>query len=317
MKTSRIHLDWNGIEYAKGKYNLEQLKEKIMANHKLGLKTFVLIGAIDSGNTLNIPDYLRSAPDEPHFKPGLHFGHSDVYTSYINMLKKTVPIILKYGGYALAIGNEPHGWLEENSNQVANLITFTKKVYQAVKKINKKLAVTLTVEGGDKIKTSSYFKKALNYMDFASINTYCLDSGIGFRQLENEKDLVDLDLHLKYSGDREIIYQEFGCPFGYQDKASPMGITNNQDTVEWIRLAYEKINRNKRVRATYFFNLVDWSPATTDLFIDSLSVGDEIDSLWVQRLREWSLTTGVISFDGTEIRRSYTHILQAIEDGLK
>jgi hypothetical protein len=318
MKVGRVMVDWADLEPEKGEYELDELRDALNHNAELGLKSFVTIGMLDSEG-LVIPSYLLDPDDEARLKNGMDFDSPVFVRRFKKLLKRIVPIVVKNGGFALAVSNEPQFYLMDHGMDASALAKFVSEARKTVHGIAPNLAVTVSnyvLIGPRPIKEDPLVMPLVEVSDVAAFNYVPFETGdenvIEELRVGSVNRVVNDLLQISNaSGGRQIIIQEFHAPSGYQGRSTSINM-NPAKQKRLFKLALRSFKNLRKFRVVFLGSLVDWSPQLTQIFSDELEREGLSDS-YVEQFTEWYETMGFVWYPSGDTKPAWTLFLQGLE----
>jgi hypothetical protein len=278
MTVGRVQLDWVDLEPEAGVYNMDSLVDAMSPLAAQGLSVFVLLATVDSVDAAvtRPPDLQQTLYSDPVLLERFQL-----------LLDRAIPVILQYSGFLLSVGNEPNSYLEENPSELEPMATFVFNTKQYVHLTAPDLGVSITL--------AAILEPLTAASDVVVFNLYGLDPNfytaqdpVVFVQEIAAKQAI-------FGMDKPFIIQELGMPSGWEDKPSGMN-TSPELAVSFCQVALQELKDNPHFRAAFWFTLVDWSAATTNLIIDELAAAGVPEFINV-RIDEWLRTGGLVRME--------------------
>ena len=284
----RVMFDWIDVEPEAGDRRIAELDGALAEMVESGRAPMASIVAVDVSGT-EFPEWLGG------FEP------QRAADAYVAMVQDVLPVLERHEVWTLAIANEPP-LADDDGLDRGDFATFVEEVVDQLQVIAPELPVTFTFAGGDPFIDDPAIDRMIDAVDVYSVNHYCLDAFL--RALPLDEVAERIDEHVERAGDLPIVFQEFGCPAGESMGAS------DEFQLAWFDAAFEHIDDIDQVRAAYVFEFLDWSDETYELDYGSVDgvLADEIGQDFVDRFREWVLTSGLVRQDGTT-RPAFDHFL--------
>lgn len=316
MTLSRIQTDWGDLEPSPGVYNSVDLREQLADAALLGQSVMVTVTAIDTGS-FGLPADLLT-PDGSQLRSGLTFDDPVIIARFNEFLDWLVPELRKANVWALSLGNEVETNFEGAAIEDAVLAFLTAGADHA-RGLDPKLAVTVTLTGDGHLNYPNFVSGLLPHLDIYALNYYCLSGGTlqatGPAQWRD-----DIDRILRAAGDKQIFFQELGCPTGYSDigaASAPRPDLNSSQALQTEFFSYmlARINNEERLRAATVFQLFDWSPSLAASFSTGLiGTGDPALDIAAARLTEWLATVGMCRWSDGSCRPAWDEFLSALRE---
>ncbi|MEM9039283.1 MAG: hypothetical protein AAGD33_05240 [Actinomycetota bacterium] len=285
----RVMFDWIDVEPEEGDRRFVELDESLAEMVDSGRAPMASIVAVDVSGT-EFPEWLGG------FEP------QRAADAYVAMVQDVLPILERHEVWTLSIANEPP-LADDDGLDRGQFAMFVEQVVDQLQEIAPDLAVTFTFAGGDPFIDDPAIDRMVDAVDVYSVNHYCLDAFLRAVPLDEAADRIDE--HVERAGDLPIVFQEFGCPAG-----ELMG-SSDDFQLAWFGEAFDHIGEIDQVRAAFVFEFLDWSADTYELGygeVEQLLV-DEVGQDFVDRFREWLLTSGLVRQDGTT-RPAFDHFLE-------
>ncbi|MCW4255357.1 MAG: hypothetical protein N0C84_02700 [Candidatus Thiodiazotropha taylori] len=309
MDVARIQVDWADLEPQPNQYNTDLLLEELMEMQQSGLQAFVLLSTIDSeGYTL--PQDLSDENSGTKLVNGIQFDDPLITSRFESLLDWVVPMVVEYGGWVLAVGNEPGNFLMDYPEAEASVVNFLRSARRHVRTLDERLAVTMTLAYENQEMGSSFHSSLLAEVDVASYNYYAINPDLFF---EGDLSTVnrELDAMLNAAGDKPVIFQELGASAGYEETDSPMNASLSRQT-EFFDAFFNRMSEEQRIRVAVIFQLVDWDPDLVESEYAEALRADGLPEDMVQRFSESYETMGLIRYADGSSRPAWNRVLQAI-----
>ncbi|MES9991796.1 MAG: hypothetical protein ABW098_07575 [Candidatus Thiodiazotropha sp.] len=309
MKVGRIQVDWSDLEPQPNQYDKSELEEKLIEMEDSGLLPFVLISTIDSeGYTL--PDDITDKNSPTLLINGIHIDDSIILDRFENLLAWAVPMITAYGGWALAVGNEPGNFLLDNPQEEEHIVNFLSHARAYSHAINKQLAVAMTIAYWNSELGYEFHTPLIENSDFVSINYYATDTQSYFD--DNAVSInSELDHILSLAGDKYVVFQELGASGGYDMSTSLMNASETKQA-EFYEAFFTRMRSENLLKAAFIFQLVDWDPALVETHYTQPLTAAGLPEDFILRFVESYETIGLIKYtDGSE-RLAWSSVLEEI-----
>jgi hypothetical protein len=315
MSIGRVQLDWTALEPRAGVFDRVGLRESLAAAALNGQSIMVTVTTLDTGS-VTLPVDLES-PDGERLRNGLSFDGPVVIARFQAFLDWLVPELERANVWALSIGNEAETNFA-NKTFENQALAFLSAGADYARSLDHDLAVTVTFTGDADVKFSKFFSALIDHLDIVAFNYYCLD-GQTLTATRPSHWAADIDRLLAVTGEKEIFFQELGCPAGYSDlgggKISPpktIGASQELQTA-FFEYTLARIVTEQRLRAATIFQLFDWSPELTSLFSEGLIPDDEPGAaVTIARLTEWLGTIGMCRWTDTSCRPAWDVFLNGL-----
>lgn len=292
MKTGRLQIDWPELETAEGEYDMAALEEPLKALHNDGLNAALLISVYDSEGPV-VPEYLE----------GLGLNEDRLLDRFEALMDWVIPMLVRYDGWVIAISNEPDVEFEDIRNLDEEILAFLERSRTHIHRLEENMAVTITMNEGSLAQFPAETRAIAAACDVVSINYYGTEpeNGEPYSVDNLERELTDL---LEFAGEKSIIFQELGMHSGGTLTASTPAIQK-----QFYEAFFTRMAREERFRAAWVFQLVDWSPATTDLILDLLRA-DNLPDDFVNEYGEILNTIGLISYETGERKPAWEEVME-------
>jgi hypothetical protein len=172
------------------------------------------------------------------------------------------------------------------------------------------MAVTVTISEGSLGTDKPGITEILEASDVAAFNFYGGDfqaDGSPYYSANSEDRIkADIQRMLDASGERNIVIQELGMWSGYTDAYPDRYPTdtylNSSEEIQrmFFEVFFGEMQQHDRIKAAYIFQMVDWSPDTTQIFSDLLEA-EELDPDFINQFAETLNTMGLVRYhNGTK-----------------
>lgn len=273
MSVARLQIDWPELEPAKNSFDKAALESRLEEMKDQGLQTFLLISAFDAGEAVVPEDLEETSFDDPEF-----------IQRFKNVMDWVIPLLVEYDGYLISISNEA----EDSFGEVSDL-----------------------------------HNEILAACDVASFNFYGGDfrgDGSPYYAANSEDQIIsDIRRMLRASGDKNIVIQELGMWSGYTEDypdsyPEETYLNSSEETQRrFFEIFFGEMQNHDRMRAAYVFQMVDWSPDTTQIFSDLLEEED-LDTAFINQFAETLNTMGLLRYhDGTE-KAAWDEFIEWVEE---
>jgi len=299
---TRIQFGWEDLESAPGVFNIGDLMAALDAAAATQQSIFLSLTTLDTGS-LTIPADLMSANASTTAR-GIELDGAEIRARFHAFLDWLIPELANYNVWGIAIANESSTNFASVDQMAAT--NFLVDGVNYVRSVDPDLAVTVTIVGEFFDPDVERFANDLMpQLDFAMFNFYCLD-GQTLLASDSMHWATAVDKQIEVAAGREIIYQELGCPAGYADlggPSQPVPVIGSSVQLQddFFGFMVNEIIARDELRGAYIFQLLDWSPALTQLFTDGLfDPNDPGSAVVAPRLTEWLMTIGMCRWsDGT------------------
>jgi hypothetical protein len=307
MKVTRIQMDWPDVEPIKGKFDQQELIDRLKYPHSKGLAIFLLLCTADTGD-LNYPkDLLTEGGDKlaRNMKP----DDPMIVERYKRVLDWVIPIARKYGVYCISVGNEPDTHEEDNPTFMSHFIRFVAAVRDHAHTLDPDIAITYTSTCDPVLHPGrEYAKDIVDSVDMLCFNIYGFGNRHGFDRKATEK---AMDGMIALSEGKPIQIQELGCSsIRNPDRIWRFHPSSPEIQREFFAWVYKKIKSTEQIRAAYIFQLVDHSPTVDKIYYDAFGSG--MPKEWTRDLCDWLKGLGLISFDTAEKKPAWNEFLRGL-----
>lgn len=253
MTVARLQIDWAELEPQPNVFDTNALEEQLIEFKNQNLQTFLLISAYDS-----------EGPEIPEDLQGLKFDNPVLIERFNNLMDWVIPMLVQYDGYIISITNEADNSFGEIPNLHNEILSFLKEVRPHIHSINEKMAVTVTIAEGSLDSDKPGITEIIAECDVACWNFYgsAFEFELPYYTAQTENQIKN-DIHrmLEVSGEKNIVIQELGMHSGSDNLDSSEEIQR-----KFFQTFFQEMQNEKRLRAAYIFQLVDWSPEVTAIF---------------------------------------------------
>jgi hypothetical protein len=291
MPVGRLQIDWMELEPQPGIYNKTALKNKLSELNDQNLQTFLLISAYDS-----------NGPELPTDLDGLKMDNPVVIERFKKLMDWVIPMLVEYNGYIISITNEADNHFGEEPNLHVEILNFLKSVKRHVHSINNKMAVTVTIAEGSLDTDKPGITQIIEHCDVACWNFYGAKEipQTPYYKPQTENEIIhDIQRMLDISGDKNIVIQELGMWSGSD-------ILNSSEEIQekFFEVFFQQMEQEERIRSACVFQLVDWSPEVTDLFLQAFE-DEELPQEFIDAFAESLETIGLINYSNGERKMAW------------
>jgi hypothetical protein len=300
MQIGRLQIDWPELEPQPGVYDKEALENRLKEYDEQNLQTFLLISAYDSEDPV-VPSDLE----------GLKFNDPELIDRFNKLMNWVIPMLVEYNGYIISISNEADNSFGELPNLHNEILTFLKEVKTHIHSINENMAVTVTIAEGNLGIGKPGIKEIVKECDVACWNFYGSEfiAEAPYYLPQDEAEIrKDIQRMLDYSGEKQIVIQELGMWSG-----SDVLSSSNEIQRKFFEIFFSEMKKEDRIRAAYVFQLVDWSPEVTDMFLQ-LFEGEELPPVFIDALAESLKTIGLIRYSDGKRRPAWNEFIKWLEE---
>ncbi len=287
MSIGRLQTSWRELEPQPNVYDKDVLKNKLVDFNAQGLQTFLLISAYDSGG-----------PELPSDLADLKFDDEILIKRFNKLMDWVIPMLAENNGYIISITNEADNDFGDVPNLHNEILSFLKEAKNHIHTINEDMAVTITIAEGSLDANKPGIEPILAECDVACWNFYGSKFNFGspyfISQTESEIK-ADIERMLKVSGKKNIVIQELGMYTGSDHLDGSEEIQR-----KFFELFFQAMKYEPRIRAAYVFQMVDWSPETTEIFLQGFK-DEGLPQDFIDTFAESLETVGLIGYgDGKE-----------------
>ena len=295
MSVCRLQIDWPELEPSPKTYDKANFEQRLMEMKVQELQPFLLISAYDSHGPV-VPDDLAKK----------NFDDPELIQRFNNVMDWVIPLLVKYGGYLISISNEADNSFNEVPNLHNQILTFLLEVKKHIHQINENMAVTVTFAEGSLDEEKPGINEILAACDVACWNFYGAKSQFSFpyyvAQTESEIK-SDINRMLDVSGEKNIVIQELGMYSGNTT------LNSSQETQrKFFEVFFTEMKNNERIKAAYNFQLVDWSPEVTEIFVRALEE-EGLPQDFIDQFSESLETIGLIHYDNGIRKKSWDEFI--------
>lgn len=294
MRVGRVHVSWAELEPQPQQYDLAELRERLDLLQRDGLAAFVLVETIDSEG-YSLPADLMDPDDGSKLADGRAFADPLILARLHKLLDRIVPEMVSRKAWLLSVGNEPDNMLDDLGDDSPagiaywnNVVGFTRSARDHVRRLEPRLPVTMTLTQRGLEVGRTLYGPLIDVVDVAAFNYYCQDRN----WIVQDASVVrgEIAQMVGLAGGRNVVLQEVGCPSGYTDRASVVRGTAEAQQRFLVAVANE-LRREKRLRAAFWFTMVDWSPELTRTFVTPIrdSGFPGLAAKYEETLRTWGL----------------------------
>ena len=306
MDIGRLQVDWSELEPEPGVFALDELDQALQDLEDDGLQIMVTLSTIDSLE-YTMPDDLVD-PEQPlALADGMAFDDPIVTQRFAALLDAVIPVVVDHGGFLVTVGNEPDNHFEDDPDFAAEVAGFTAAARQHAANVDPTLAISMTLTYAS-VDTYEVSSQILEVVDVATFNFYCEGEG---REMASTV-AARLNAMLEVADDKPIVIQELGCHAGWEDMPSGLG-TSTEIQAAFFGAVGEHMLTESRLRAAYVFQLLDWSPALTDLFAEELiaaGFGPDVVDMFTESLA----TIGLCRWSDATCRPAWDVVLDVLGD---
>lgn len=306
MDIGRIQVDWAELEPAPGTYDLVDFTSMLEALAADDVQIMVTLSTIDSLE-YTVPADLSDPEDPLALAGGVAFDDPLVTDRFAGLLDQVIPLVKRHGGFLITVGNEPDNGFEDRPGFAAEVAGFTAAARAHAATVDPDVTISMTLTYAS-IDTYDVSQQIFDEIDVVTLNMYCQgDDG-------NVQDPAMLGPRLAAAldavGDKPLVFQELGCPAGWEDV--PTAIDGNLEKQRGFFEAFAvQMQAQPRLRAAYVFQMLDWSPALRDIFAQAL-IDAGFDQATIDLFTESLGTIGLCRWDDATCRPAWDEVLAAI-----
>lgn len=295
MSIGRVQVDWPELEPSEGTYDKDALEEKLSPLASQGLSIFLTLPAHDS-----------EEPQIPGDLEGLKFDNQVLIDRFNALMDWVIPMLAANNGWVIAISNEPDNLYGEQDGLASEMLVFLTKVKDHIHSIDSKMAVTITQAEGNLDINRPGLDAIVEASDVASWNFY----GSNFDAIDVPQNATqireELNELMTFSGDKQIIFQELGMHSGSQFLNSSEEIQNT-----FFETVFTEMQTHDQLRAAYVFQLVDWSPETTAIFVEFFEA-EGLPQLFIDQFSESLETIGLINYEDGKKKLAWDSFVESV-----
>ncbi len=299
MSIGRAQTDWIELEPQPNVFNKEALREKLEELSNKNLQVFLTLTAIDSEEAIPPSDLVGKPFDDP-----------ELIDRFKKLKDWVIPMLIEHNGFLIAISNEADNAFEEFPELIPQTVTFVKESREYIHSIDSRMAVTATMAEGSLDDGRSGLAEVLKECDVASLNFYGQDNGGTVQDVAKVNQ--EIDEMLAFAGNKLLIIQELGFSSGYEDGSSVMQSSPEKQGI-FFDAFFQRMQSEPQLRAAVVFQLVDWSPDTTDLFMEAFENAG-LSEEFLFAFRESLRTAGLIHYEDGSQKPAWNEFLKWIEN---
>lgn len=261
MRIARVHVGWDQLELAPGRFDTSQLVEELGAATADGLAVHLLIETVDSDG-LSLPSDLVVEGEPYGLVDGRRLDDPLIVDRFTALLDAVLPVLDRHEVFAISVANEPDCYLDdvdpdspEGVAWVESLAGFLASARERVQESHPEIGVAMTLRQGSLEKGIDTLGPVIEAGDVAVFNYYCQDLSFQVQPASVVSD--ELEELVSASSGRPIVLQELGCPAG--STPSTIGATEAQQADFYAEVGRWMASRQE-IRAAFAFQMVDWSP---------------------------------------------------------
>lgn len=300
MRVGRVQLDWGELEPSPGQFDGEALEAALSAVSNRGVSPLLTLSTLDS-ESYTLPADLQSA-DGQSLANGMAFDDPIIRARFAALLDWLVPRFLAHGGWAISLGNEVDLRLEGHPEDEASVVGFVSAGVAHLNAIEPDLAGTVTLSNSALRDQPALVASLMQVVDVACFNYYGNLRRRGVAYVAR-----DLDDRLRAAGNLDVILQEVGYPAGYEDQRSYIRSTPREQQA-FLKAVLQKMAKEERLKAAIVFQLLDWSPWLTDLFLQFYEDAG-VPAWFLRRLEEQLRTIGLSRWEDARARPAWSTFL--------
>ena len=300
MRVGRVQIDWAELEPSPGRFDDEALEAALSAVSDRGVSPLLTLSTLDS-ESYTLPEDLQSA-DGPSLANGMAFDDPIIRARFAALLDWLVPRFLAHGGWAISLGNEVDLRLEGHPEDGASIVGFVSAGVAHLNAIEADLGGTVTLSNSALRDQPALVASLMQVVDVACFNYYGKLRRRGVAYVAR-----DLDDRLRAAGSLDVVLQEVGYPAGYEDQRSHIRSTPEEQQA-FLKAVFQKMAKEKRLRAAVLFQFLDWSPWLTDLFLQFYEDAG-LPKWFLNRVEEQLRTIGLRRWEDASARPAWNTFL--------
>ncbi|MBZ0278916.1 MAG: hypothetical protein K8I60_22410 [Anaerolineae bacterium] len=240
--------------------------------------------------------------DEYELADGRHFDDPVIIERFNRVLDAVVPLMSKYGGFFISVGNEVNGWLKDRPAEVDGVVAFTAAARDYIHQIEPGMGVGITVGQSVLVEDPALLERLLAVSDAAAYTYYPMNGDFSVR--EPSGTAADIAEMIAAVGDLPVLFQEVGYPSGYTD--APGNNSSGEKQRDFFETFFTEIEQYPQVRFASLLQLADWSTGQCDAFVQYYT---DLNS--VPQVHEYLCSLGIRQHDGTA-KPAYDAFLEAV-----
>ncbi|MFP4564036.1 MAG: hypothetical protein ACLFRY_12090 [Spirochaetia bacterium] len=299
LRVGRLQIDWDELEPRPGEYNTAALEVPLKVYSRQDLQTFLLVSVYDSEGPV-VPEYLEGVP----------LDDTELISRFQKLMDWVVPMLISYDGYLISVANEAGNSFGEVPGLHEEVFTFLQEARRYIHGIDDRMAVTATVAEGNIGIEKPGVQELIEESDVACFNFYgAVTTGkFPYAKAQSRREIrSDIERMLRLSGSKQIVIQELGMWSG-----SNLLPSNAEIQRRFFETFFEEMEKNERIRAAYVFQLVDWSPETSDILAQMLraeNVAEDFVGVFIESLE----TIGLTRYEDGQARPAWDEFLLWLE----
>ena len=297
---AQISLPWGDVESTPGAPNFVLVAEILSDARARGLVPLFQLAAIDTEHAA-VPSDLADADDPTRLRTGLAWNSTEVIDRFATVLEVVAPLAVFSGAPYIGVGNEVSvnlGQHPETGYEFAEFVFIMKSFIQQITAPDVAVGVTLTVGdiGGwaPPAAPPDWGKTLFDVCDLTPLTYYPLgpaahvvtDAAAIARAVNDALDALPQNAC--------VVFQEFGCPSGYNNASSTDG-SNDAVQAAFIRdfrAILTAADAKRPVRAASLYQMVDMAPADCEGLAKYYNVSEPA-------FIEYLCSLGAVRTDGT------------------
>ena len=241
---------------------------------------------------------------------GKPFDDAELIDRFKKLMDWVIPMLIEHNGFLIAITNEADNAFEEFPEMIPQTVTFVKESRKYIHSIDSRIAVTATIAEGSLDNEVPGLAEVLKECDVASFNFYGQDNGGAVQDVAKVNQ--EIDELIAFVGDKLLVIQELGFSSGYEDGTSIMESSSEKQSI-FFDAFFQRMQSEPQLRAAVVFQLVDWSPDTTDLFMEAFENAG-LPEEFLFAFRESLRTVGLIRYEDGSQKPAWNEFLNWIEN---
>jgi hypothetical protein len=294
-----LNLTWADLEPSPGVIDTMFLRDLLNTLQSADLTPYFVVKTIDSVR-LRLPSDLIDAGDSRKLADNRHFNDPVILDRLQAMLEQVVPVLMDFGGFFIALGNEIDPWLMANPEEVQPFLEFVQAGRTYIQSIAPQMGVgvNLTYEGV--LNGFSATTQFLTLSDAASFSYYPLNAD--FTPKDPRVVSNDMATMVQLAGALPVLIQETGYPSGYLP--TPRNNSSTEKQRQFVENLFSALRTYPQIRVVSYQHLADWQASECAAFSDYYGTS-------VPTFQEYLCTLGLLQDTG-ETKSAYTEFLSGL-----
>jgi hypothetical protein len=259
----KLSLAWATLEPSPGGVDTAFLEVSLKILASADLTPYLVIKTIDTV-ALALPSDLVDPTDPDRLADGRHFDDPAIQARFNALLDQVVPLLVEYGGFFVAVGNEIDPWLTAHPDEAHPFLEFVAASRAHVRSIEPKMGVGANMTYSGVMGGFPHAEAFLVVSDAASFSYYPLNDDFTPRSPDAVAD--DIAAMVELAGERPVLIQELGYPSGYLP--APHNNSSTELQRRFVENVFDAALAYPQVRFISFQHLADWQDNECDAFLD-------------------------------------------------